>query len=169
MYFSLSPFFGLPKSPLRRPFCAAQTMVLGHGHRRHSLTSTSCSLPVIFMKDMQERADMRFTRFAGSVRSSTDETRGDEVTREDETVIDSEQGSSTCLHKAVSITWTRKPILGDMANLKFPKSAHAYYFAAASWRGSQPSHPPHLHSGAAVDAGEDHKVCYPGSEASKRV
>ncbi|KAF2186479.1 hypothetical protein K469DRAFT_726053 [Zopfia rhizophila CBS 207.26] len=42
-------------------------MVLGHGHRRHSLTSN---------------------------RSSTDETRGgDEVTKEDETVVDAEQGN----------------------------------------------------------------------------
>ncbi|KAF2469021.1 oxysterol binding protein [Lindgomyces ingoldianus] len=41
-------------------------MVLGHGHRRHSLTSN---------------------------RSSTDETRSDEVTKEDETVVDSEQGN----------------------------------------------------------------------------
>ncbi|KAF2737711.1 oxysterol binding protein [Polyplosphaeria fusca] len=41
-------------------------MVLGHGHRRHSLTSN---------------------------RSSVDETRGDDVTKEDETVVDSEQGN----------------------------------------------------------------------------
>lgn len=41
-------------------------MVLGHGHRRHSLQSN---------------------------RSSTDETRGDEVTKEDETVVDADQGN----------------------------------------------------------------------------
>ncbi|KAF9732621.1 hypothetical protein PMIN06_012232 [Paraphaeosphaeria minitans] len=41
-------------------------MVLGHGHRRHSLQST---------------------------RSSVDESRGDEVTKEDETVVDADQGN----------------------------------------------------------------------------
>jgi hypothetical protein len=41
-------------------------MVLGHGHRRHS---------------------------GGSNRSSTDETRGDAVTQEDETVVDEDQGN----------------------------------------------------------------------------
>ncbi|KAF1955121.1 hypothetical protein CC80DRAFT_493445 [Byssothecium circinans] len=41
-------------------------MVLGHGHRRHSLTSN---------------------------RSSTDSTRGDAVTADDETVVDAEQGN----------------------------------------------------------------------------
>ncbi|KAF2265509.1 oxysterol binding protein [Lojkania enalia] len=60
-------------------------MVLGHGlgHRRHSLAS---SLPASLPSYVVELIG------TGS-RSSTDEGRSDEVTREDETVVDADQGN----------------------------------------------------------------------------
>lgn len=44
----------------------------------------------------------------GSTRSSVEESRGDEITKEDETVVDAEQGSSTSMRHTVRVGYTRK-------------------------------------------------------------
>lgn len=92
---------------------------------------------------------------AGSNRSSNEELRGDDVTKEDETVVDSEQGSSTsrCWWGDLGYPWM---VLTDHRN-----SAHAYYLAVAARCRPQSGNATHVYSGAAIDAGEDYQVRAP--------
>jgi hypothetical protein len=88
--------------------------------------------------------------------SSIDETHGDDVTKDDETVVDSEQGSSTSSRRQPMYQDEEKSTSLTMAT---SNSAHAYHLTTATRRGPKPSNPTNIHPGAALNAGTDNKVC----------
>ena len=94
--------------------------------------------------------------YLGSRGSSIDETRrhdgSEDVTKEDETVVDPEQGNSTSPFQLGQL-----PAYA-LANTMIP-SALPYYIPATTWRRSEQSHVAHLHPRTAVDAGAHNKVC----------
>ena len=103
----------------------------------------------------ESKLTSHFRIHTGSARSSLDGPRdhGEEVTKEDETVVDAEQGSSTSpgtRRDSDTKEW--------LADIGLPHSALAHHLPAAPRSRPEPSHPADLHPRAAINAGAHNKV-----------
>lgn len=93
--------------------------------------------------------------YLGSRGSSIDETRrhesGEDVTKEDETVMDSEQGNSTSFQLG-------KRLVRRLAN-SIILSALPYHISAEAWRRFEQSDAAYIYPRTTIDAGAHNKVC----------
>ena len=93
--------------------------------------------------------------YLGSRGSSIDETRrhesSEDVTKEDETVMDSEQGNSTFFQQG------QRPVCG-LANSITP-SALSYHIPTATWRRFEQGDFTYIYPRTTIDAGAYNKVC----------
>jgi hypothetical protein len=79
-------------------------------------------------------------------------------------VVDADQGNSMSTRLRIrGNPITRQAWLTDAPLF----SAHAHHITATARRGSKPSHITHVHIGAPVYVGEDHKVCLGSSQVAE--
>jgi hypothetical protein len=138
----------------------------GVSHRRRASLTTSAYFAALGGNTAEQTAPTIRESYAncasaGSRGSSFDEARhgGDEVNKEDETVMDDAQGSSTA-----TLSRSRRRAL---ARLTMRCSAVPHHITTASRRRPKPRDASHLHSRTTVDARAHNKVRGPWVETKR--